>query len=224
MNKGEVKARLRAIVKATRLNKRVEHEEQEWLLELLRETEEFRKVASSPGAWIETKMVKVKGVRRMKMLILRLRRLEVPVPQGKLLSALFPPRDAAKRDERVTHASAVRKALRGEIRPQIERFRQTVPWPVPCQLTGRMLWTWQGCDVDHTPALVELADRWVEKEGIKYRDIKLKGPRNAKYLVDTELAAKWHLFHEDNAKLAVVDSSANRAKGCGSYSPRDDLL
>ena len=183
-------------------------------------------MASCPGCWIEVKNYKIKGLgKKVKLLVLRLRRYEIPLSKQNLLKAVFPNSyKKLPKNPKSAYAGKVRAALRNEIRPQILEFRQTIPWPVICPLTNKRIWTWEGGEVDHQIPLVQLADQFVEQEGLKYSEIKLMGTVNSKLLKDVELAARWQIYHRDNAILNLVDSQANRKKGAGGYRPRDDLL
>ena len=70
----------------------------------------------------------------------------------------------------------------------------------------------------------EIADRFISTQELKYTDITLKGPPTAKVFTDALLRAAWIDFHEENAKFALVCSSANRSKGSDGYSVDSALI
>lgn len=70
----------------------------------------------------------------------------------------------------------------------------------------------------------EIADKFLQSQNLRYTDITLKGPPTAKVFTDTLLWVKWIDFHEENAKFALVCSSANRSKGSDGYTVDSALI
>jgi hypothetical protein len=119
-----------------------------------------------------------------------------------------------------THRKKVHAALRWLVSNQILRFRDVeIGRTQACAITGDPI-TAATCHVDHIPpnTFIFLIDLFLQSEKLGYDGILIKptvdGSTFAE-LENQELAARWQLFHRENAKLRLTTSHANMSQGSG---------
>jgi hypothetical protein len=149
-----------------------------------------------------------------------------PVSKSKLIDSLYPAKKiATSASPEEKHYNAVRSAMRNGIASQLKEFRDNVPRPIICPLTGKTLRKGMRTDVDHFgKPFAQIADEFVGAMELTYIDIYLVGPPNRKRFKDKELWEAWQLFHIENCELHLVCSSANRSKGADGYRTPQELI
>jgi hypothetical protein len=159
------------------------------------------------------------------MVVLERGATKQPVSKAKLIDSLYPAKKiATTATPEEKHYNAVKAAMRHAIKHQLKEFRNSCGPATICYLTGLKLRPGSKTDVDHIGSpFAEISDRFIASQNLKYTDITLKGPPTAKVFTDSLLWVKWIDFHEENAKFALVCSSANRSKGCGDYQTPPEL-
>jgi len=226
LNKSEFNKKLSAIITNFRANSRVIGEPREFILRCCRLTERWSKLANDLETVIYLRYNDTSGGRRVKMIYLERGNTKQPIPKNQILDALYPAKKistTATPEEK--HFNAVKASMRYAIQHQLKAFRNTVCLPTICCLTGKKIRPYSKTDVDHIGMpFSEIADRFIASQNLKYADIFLKGPVTAKVFTDTLLWVKWIDFHEENAKFALVCSSANRSKGSDGYSVDPALI
>ena len=105
------------------------------------------------------------------------------------------------------------KALRNDINHQILYFRGSTKFPQTCYLSGKTLKAWSETDIDHVYPLSKLADDWMEENGFKMKDLKIKGRANARTLADDLHRKSWQEYHFSHADLKCTSKRDNRKKG-----------
>lgn len=112
-----------------------------------------------------------------------------------------------------SHASQVLRAMRAEIRGQIDRFRSRFP-PFPvCPVTGEDI-TASNAHVDHAaPNTFDLLSaKFLETYGIRIVDVCVLPTRDGETstrLAVPVLAAAWNAYHYEHARLRMVSKRAN---------------
>ena len=160
------------------------------------------------------------------MIVLERGTTRQPVGKAKLCDALYPPKKiATSATPEEKHFNSVKSAMRNAVSLQLKEFRELQALPVVCYLTGKSIRKGTKVDVDHvsTP-FTALCDRFLESKQLRYTDITLCGPPTAKRFKDEILWSEWQIFHRDEAKFALVCSSANRSKGADGYTTPTGLL
>ena len=226
LNKTQFSEKLGTIIKNHRAASKIIGEPREFILRCCRLSDTWSKLANDPETSVCLRNIDTAAGRKVKMLSLERGMTRQPVPKAKLIDALYPAKKiATTATPEEKHFNAVKAAMRYTIKHQLQAFRDTVCLPTICCLTGKKIRPYDKTDVDHVGlSFAELADRFVAAQNLKYTDITLKGPVTAKIFTDALLRAAWIDFHEENAKFALVCSSANRSKGSDGYSVDSALI
>lgn len=226
LNKSEFSEKLGRIITNHRANSRVIGESAEFILRACRLVERWGKLAGNPDVRVYLRNVGISGVRNVKMLSLEVGKTKQPVSKAKLVDAIYPPRKiTTSATEEEKHYNAVRAAMRNAIRDQIKDYRKGVELPQVCYLTGTHLRKGTKTDVDHVgKPFSQIADEFFSEKQLTYTEVTLVGPPNAKRFRDAELWSEWKEFHRENARFALVSSSANRAKGSDGYVTDEKLV
>jgi len=225
-NKGDFSQKLGRIVQNFRANSKLVGEPKEFVLRACKLTEQWGKLASDPEVVVYLRNIDIAGGRKIKMLSLERGTTRQPVPKQKLVDALYPPKKiATSATPEEKHYNAVRVAMRFAITYQLKAFRDSCQLPVICSITGKKIIPGNRTDVDHCGmTFSEIADKFVEAQGLKYTDIILVGPPTAKRFKDTALWEKWTYYHLEHARYSLTLASANRSKGCGDYQTPPEFL
>lgn len=226
INKGEFSQKLGRIVQNFRANSKLVGEPKEFVLRCCKLTEQWGKLANDPEVIVYLRNIDIAGGRKIKMISLERGSTKQPVPKQKLVDALYPPKKiATSATPEEKHYNAVRVAMRFAITYQLKAFRDSCQLPVICSITGKKIIPGNRTDVDHCGmTFSEIADKFIEAQGLKYTDIILVGPPTAKRFKDTALWEKWTYYHLEHARYALTLASANRSKGCGDYQTPPELL
>jgi len=226
LNKSEFSKKLSNIIKNFRANSKLIGEPKEFILRCCKLTERWSKLANDLETVIYLRYNDISGGRRVKMIYLERGNTKQPIPKNQILDALYPAKKistTATPEEK--HFNAVKAAMRYAIQHQLKAFRDACGPANICYLTGLKLRPYSKTDVDHIGMpFSEIADKFLQSQNLRYTDITLKGPPTAKVFTDTLLWVKWIDFHEENAKFALVCSSANRSKGSDGYSVDSALI
>jgi hypothetical protein len=229
--KGTFSTTLSAIVKNHRAGARIIGKPADFVLEACRLTDQWSTVAYRPDTEVRVANQQV-GPRKVKMLVLRTtsekdgKRHDVLLPKQKLVDALFPAkkREATNTPENA-HYGKVRGAMRLAIQFQMQNARAKIQYPCECCVTGKIIRRGIKVDLDHHgTCFAELCDEWLRFEGLKYTDVVLAGPPNAKRFKDPDLQKSWADFHFQRAILLPALASANRSKGSEDYATPVDLI
>ena len=226
LNKTQFSEKLSRIIKNFRANSKLVGEPREFILRCCRLSDTWSKLANDPETSVYLRNIDTAGGRKVKMLSLERGPTRQPVSKAKLIDALYPAKKiATTATPEEKHFNAVKAAMRYAVKHQLQAFRDACGPANICYLTGLQLRPYSKTDVDHVGlSFAELADRFVAAQNLKYTDITLKGPVTAKRFTDALLRAAWVDFHEENAKFALVCSSANRSKGSDGYSVDSALI
>lgn len=227
LNKGEFQKKLGNIVDSHRINSKIIGKPKDFILTCCRLTTSYSKMANEPDVEVRLRNMKI-GPRKVKCihLVRASDKFEQPVPRGKLVDLLYPPRKTVKQaTPEKKHALAVRAAMRTAVDYQLRAFRKSVRLPAECVHTQKQIRLGIKWDVDHIgKPFLQLCDEWVAAQKLTYLDLTLKGPPNLKKFKDDTLQRSWILFHEMNATLAPALSKANRSAGSGEYRASEALL
>lgn len=226
LNKSQFNEKLSRIIKNFRANSKLVGEPREFILRCCRLTEKWSKLANDPETSVYLRNIDTAGGRKVKMLSLERGPTRQPVSKAKLIDALYPAKKiATTATPEEKHFNAVKAAMRYAVKHQLQAFRDACGPANICYLTGLKLRPYSKTDVDHIGMpFSEIADKFLQSQNLRYTDITLKGPPTAKVFTDTLLWVKWIDFHEENAKFALVCSSANRSKGSDGYSVDSALI
>ena len=227
LNKGEFQKKLANIVDSHRVGTKIIGKPREFILLSCRMCESYSKVANDPTVEVRLKSTRM-GPRKVKCLYL-IRKSdgrEQPVPRGKLVDCLYPPKKiATSASPEKKHALAVRAAMRTAVDYQLRAFRKSVRLPAECVHTERQIRIGMRWDVDHIgKPFLQLCDEWVALHELTYLDLTLIGPPNLKKFKDDKLQKHWVLWHETHATLAPSLPKANRSAGSGEYQASEALL
>jgi len=225
LGKGEYSDKLGKIITNHRANSKLIGEPLDFVLRSCRLTEMWGKLGADPETVVYVRNVEISAGRKVKMLSLERSGTKQPVSKSKLVDALYPVRKvstAATPEEK--NFNAVKVAMRNGVALQLKAFRDSVTLPTICSETGLKIRKGMKTDIDHIGMpFSEIADKFVQSKGLKYTDITLVGPPTGKYIKDDQLRGEWVAFHMAHARYALVCSSANRSKGCGSYQTPEEL-
>jgi len=226
LNKSEFREKLSRIIKNFRTNSKLVGESQEFILRCCRLTEKWQKLANDPEVIVCLKNIEIALGRKVKMIVLERKGSQQPVPKAKLVDALYPVKKiATTATPEEKHYNNVRVAMRFAVTYQLKAFRDNCQLPIICHISGKKILPGQKTDVDHIGmTFSEIADSFIEVQGLKYTDIILVGPPTAKRFKDIALWEKWVHFHLERARYALAHASANRSKGADGYSTRPELL
>jgi len=226
LNKTQFNEKLSRIVKNFRASSKLVGEPREFILRCCRLTEKWSKLSNDSDVEVYLRNIDTAGGRKVKMISLERGTTKQPVPKAKLVDELYPAKKiATTATAEEKHLNAVKAAMRHAIKHQLKDFRNTCGPTTICYLTGLKLRPGSKADVDHIGMpFSEIADKFLQSQSLRYTDITLKGPPTAKVFTDTLLWVKWIDFHEENAKFALVCSSANRSKGSDGYSVDSALI
>jgi hypothetical protein len=99
-------------------------------------------------------------------------------------------------------------ALRCEIAPQVQKFRDSTP--LICALTGVPL-TLGNLHVDHVPPTTfsALAREWVDRQGGVSQVPSHQSGTGKRALSDRDQSDSWWIFHEQNAVLRLLSLEAH---------------
>jgi hypothetical protein len=226
LNKTQFNEKLSRIITNFRASSKLVGEPREFILRCCRLTEKWSKLANDSDVEVYLRNVDTAGGRKIKMISLERGTTKQPVPKAKLTDSLYPVKKIATTatiEEK--HLNAVKAAMRHAIKHQLKEFRSRCEPTTICYLTGLKLRPGSKADVDHIGMpFSEIADKFLQSQNLRYTDITLKGPPTAKVFTDTLLWVKWIDFHAENAKFALVCSSANRSKGSDGYSVDPALI
>lgn len=104
------------------------------------------------------------------------------------------------------------RALRHEIQPQIDAFRESLRGrPLTCSVTNVGL-SWMDMHVDHNPTFASLVEAFLDAAGVALEDIALLPPRDGeirRLIADRNIAERWRAFHADRARLRPVHRTVN---------------
>ena len=226
LNKTQFNEKLSRVIKNFRTNSKLVGEPREFILRCCRLTEKWSKLSNDPDTEVYLRNIDISGGRKIKMISLERGTTKQPVPKNQVLDALYPAKKiATTATPEEKHFNSVKAAMRYAIKHQLQEFRSHCGPANICYLTGLQLRPGSKTDVDHVGLpFAELADRFIASQNLKYTDIILKGPVTAKRFTDALLWVKWIDFHKENAKFALVCSSANRSKGSDGYSVDPALI
>lgn len=225
MNKTGFTRQYSKIIKESPNNRPISKTNQDFLLPFLIQSSLYGKKASREGIQIIPRNRKY-GPKTQKFLTLvEPDGKELVIGKAKLIDNLFPKK--AKKDPEKTHREKVLRTCRHIIQPQIADFRTNYKERVRnlseqgnqflldvitrCALSGKKLIACRTA-VDHVIPFIQLVDQWMEKEGLTFSDIRVKGKTMT-------LADSWFQYHLDNAGLQMVCSRANSSAGSKSYQP-----
>lgn len=226
LNKTKFKEKIDQIIRNFRVNTYLIGESKTFILRACSLVKRWEKISIDPDTKIFIRNVEIAGGRRVKMLSLERGGTRVPVSKSKLVDSLYPAkRIATSATPEEKHYNSVKGAMRAGIDSQLKEFRENVPRPITCRLTGKILRRGVRTDVDHHgKPFSQIADEFVSTMGLTYTDIVLVGPPNRKRFKDPELWDAWQLFHLENCQLSLVCASANRSKGSDGYQAPVELI
>lgn len=225
LNKGEFTDKIGRIIDNHRTNSRLIGEPREFILRCCRLTDQWSKMSNEQDVEVFIRNIDIARGRKVKMVSLERGTTKQPVGKQKLIDFLYPAKktySSVSPEEK--HYNAVRSAMRLGVNNQLKDFRNSIPLPTTCLLTGKTIRKGVKTDVDHIEfSFSEIADSFLASNSLVYTDIGLIGPPTAKKFKDANLWKSWQEFHLKMAKYALVLASANRSKGCGLYTTPDSL-
>ena len=177
--------------------RRVSPEDQEIILDYLKEHNYYRNQASKKGAHLR---VQLRTFGKFSAWVL-------------ILNNTLPVTKKRAFNRKGTPKTKINRALRNEIEHQILYFRGSVNFPQTCYLSKDILTSWSETDIDHVYPISKLIEDWMKENGIGYSDIKLKGTINSLTMQDEILKKSWQEYHYRHAELKCASKSANRSKG-----------
>ena len=219
LGKGEYAEKIGKIITNHRANSKLIGEPAEFVLRSCRLTEQWGKLGGDPDVVVYLRNIEISAGRKVKMLSLERGNTKQPISKSKLVDALYPVKKVATTaTPEEKHFNNVKVAMRNGIAMQLKAFRDSVTLPTICSETGKKIRKGMKTDIDHIGMpFSEIADSFVASKSLKYSDITLIGPPTGKYIQDVQLRGEWVAYHMAHARYALVCSSANRSKGCGSY-------
>lgn len=225
LTKKDYSERLSRIIANHRLNALLIGEPREFILRSCRLTTNWSKLASDPEVKVFLRNVEIASGRKVKLISLERGDTRQPVSKSKLIDQLYPPKQiktSATPEEK--HYNAVKRSMRDAVVSQLKEFRESVPLPCECYLSGRKINRGTKTDVDHVGlSFSEIADNFLRDRGLRYTDISLIGPPTAKRFRDKSLWEDWNEYHREKARYALVYASANRSKGNEGYQTPEEL-
>lgn len=226
LNKTEFSQKYGRIVQNFRANSKLLGEPKEFVLRCCKLTERWGKLANDPEVVVYLRNLEIAGGRKIKMISLERGGTRQPVPKQKLIDELYPPKKiATTATPEEKHFNSVRVAMRYAVTYQLKAFRDSCSLPTICHISGKKILPGMKSDVDHCGmTFSEIADNFIESQGLRYTDIILVGPPTAKRFKDTALWEKWTYYHLEHARYSLALSGANRSKGCGDYKTKQELI
>lgn len=201
-----------------------------FILQACQQCSRYETLARDPRTTVRVGYQRIANGRKVKMAFLHKEggAFGVPVSKQVVVDTVYPPKKRVKatgNSPEGTHRLRVLGAMRLAISPQLKEYRSNVQYPVDCWRSGLCIRKGMKTDVDHigTP-FVQLAEEFLRETGMKYTDISLAGPANAKRFKDSCLQERWCQYHKERATLALVLASYNRSAGSGEYVPDESLL
>jgi hypothetical protein len=119
-----------------------------------------------------------------------------------------------------SHRARVIAAARQETRGQIDAFRRSISFPVPCAVTGELIGR-ADTHIDHMHPLSfqDLLESWLEQGLGDWESIEVKWrlDRGQKqfYFKDSLISESWQDYHKENAILRPVSKKQNLLMGRG---------
>ena len=226
LTKTEFGQKIGRIITNHRANSKIIGESRDFVLRCCRLTDQWGKLANDPETLVYLRNLEIAGGRKVKMLSLERGGSQQPIPKAKLVSALYPAKKiATTATPEQKHFNNVRVAMRFAVTYQLKAFRDSCQLPLICSITGKKIIPGNRTDVDHVGmTFSEIADNFLQEKGLKYSAVTLKGPPTAKVFTDNKLWAEWVSYHMAHARYSLTLASANRSKGCGSYTTPPELL
>ena len=225
LGKGDFSKKVSNIIDAHRANSKIIGKPKDFILTACRLSEKFSEVANRPEVEVRISYWKV-GPRKVKVIVLKQGGKEYPVPKGKLVASLYPPRKTVNHaSPEKKHALAVRAAMRQAVDYQLRDYRKTLKYPVTCFHTEATIRVGMRLDIDHVhKPFLQLCDEFIIASNLTYTEIPVVGPPNLKRFKDTKLMNEWKLYHECHARLAPSTPKANRSAGSGSYEASEAII
>ena len=227
LNKKDFTAKLSRIIKNHRCNSKIVAIPKEFILRACALTSRWKKLGLDPKTEVYVRNVDIShGIKKVKMICLERGGTRQPVSKSKLIDELYPvKRTAAAATPERKHYNSVRGAMRHAINKQLKGYRDNVSYPLLCPVSGKRLIRGMRTDIDHYgKPFAQIADDFVESQGLTYLDIMLVGPPNAKRFQDKDLQDEWELYHLTHCNLHVVCARANRSKGSDGYTTPPELI
>jgi hypothetical protein len=226
LNKTQFKDKIDRIIKNFRVNTYLIGESRQFVIRACSLVSRWNKLAIDTETRVYLRNIEIANGRRVKMLCLERGGTQQPISKSKLVDSLYPVKKiATSATPEEKHYNSVRSAMRNGISSQLKEFRENVPRPITCRITGKILRRGARTDVDHWgKPFAQIADDFVREQGLTYVDILLVGPPNHKRFKDQKLWDLWQLYHLENCQLSVVCASANRSKGSDGYTTPQDLI
>jgi hypothetical protein len=226
LTKTEFSQKIGRIIQNFRASSKLIGEPREFVLRCCKLTDQWQKLANDAETEVYLRNIETAGGRKIKMISLERGGTKQPVPKAKLVDAIYPTKKiATTATPEEKHYNNVRVAMRFAVTYQLKAFRGNCQLPIICHISGKKILPGQKTDVDHIGmTFSEIADSFIEVQGLKYTDIILVGPPTAKRFKDIALWEKWVHFHLERARYALAHASANRSKGADGYSTRPELL
>lgn len=208
-NKTTVSKLWSSMTKTYKVDSKFTSDDRKLVYHLLSMTSSFCHITESDYE-ITVKLIPIKNVKKIRMIcgVRKQDEFIIPIPKSKLLSQLFP-----KKISKPNKFSALLKASRNIIKPQIDSFRESISLPTICPLSGKKLTHWGMIHIDHLYPLSSLLKDWLNENNLTPEDITLKGTKNAKVFKDENYYKSWFDYHLNNAFLQPVFKSANLSKG-----------
>jgi len=217
MKKSEFKEKWQKIFKIFPVNSQITGSYSDFIWNSLIDSNYLKDINNLTNPVFKVKNMKIANGRRIKMVFQSQNSYELPIPLGKILDKLYPPKKRDNINPSKVHSQQVRIALRNLIDVQIKEFRNTLKFPFRCPLTSKLVFSNNDIDIDHVVPLIQLIEDWLELNSLYYDDLGLKGPKNNKVLSDIALSLSFQTFHLHKAHLQAVSRSANRSMGCKDF-------
>ena len=144
-----------------------------------------------------------------------------PFSYGKCLASLTSPYNL---DMEITYpAQRAKRALRCEIQPQIDAFRQKLPKHIVCPINNlRVPSAVASIDHVHPNTFAVLLRGWLSLCCVPLEKMETRVTSDFRFeLVDRNLAGSWKDYHRTHARLRALSKAANKALGDGEVPIKD---
>jgi len=224
--KKEFAERLTRIVNNHRASSKLIGEPRDFVLRACRLSPQWEKLAVDPDVVVYLRNVEIAAGRKVKLISLERGTTKQPVPKAKLLDYLYPPKKmACTATVEESNYNKVKGAMRNAIHDQLKAYRDSIPLPCICSISGKKILPGHKTDIDHIKlSFSEIADNFVREKHLRYTDIILVGPPTGKKFKDTGLWEEWIRYHLEYARYSLTLASANRSKGSGGYKTDPELI